>query len=133
MMFGWMIALFVGLPLVELALLLKVGEFIGWQRTIILVVATGVIGASLARKQGLMVLRNIQDEINAGRLPASRLIDGAMILVAGVLLITPGMVTDATGFLLLAPPVRRVLQEWARTYLDRKMQDGSGTFTFRRM
>ena len=109
--------LFVVLPLAELALLLQIGQAIDWPATIGIVVLTGIVGSGLARWQGTKVLREIQTQLAAGKLPGRALFDGALILFAGAVLITPGVITDACGFLLLLPPFRglmaRVLSGWA--------------------
>ena len=78
----------------EVVLLMRIADVMGFSWTVILVVFTGVVGASLARSQGLKVLAEMQRDMQEGRLPAPRLVDGVMILVAGVLLITPGVMTD---------------------------------------
>jgi len=110
-------ALFVILPLVELVLLLQIGQAIDWPATIGLVLVTGLVGSALARWQGTKALREIQTQLASGKLPGRALFDGALILVAGAVLITPGVITDAFGFALLLPPVRgllaRLLSGWA--------------------
>jgi len=99
-------------PLIELAILLWLAETVSWQATLLLVILTGVIGASLARYQGWRTVRRIQEQIDRGEMPAGSLLDGLMILVAGALLITPGVLTDTAGFLLLVPFCRRKLRRW---------------------
>lgn len=102
-----LLLLFTTVPLVELALLLWIGARIGVLPTVALILVTGVVGASLARLQGLATWRRFQAALAAGRLPGSELLEGLLILVAGALLLTPGILTDAAGFLLLVPPARR--------------------------
>ena len=102
--------LFTVVPLVELALLLALAQRTGWQFALVLVLVTGVVGAALARWQGLHCVRRLQDQLAAGQLPADPIMDGLMILVAGALLITPGMLTDLVGFALLTPAVRKALK-----------------------
>ena len=127
MIFGWLLLLFVVTPLGELAILLKVNEWLGsWRETILLVILTGFVGAWLAKAQGLMVLHQIQQDMNAGRLPAPRLLDGLMIIVAGALLVTPGLITDAIGFLLLIPDVRALVKQWLRARIEDRIQRGEG-------
>ena len=110
--------LFTVLPLLELALLFKIGGAIGGANTLLLVVATGVVGAALARQQGTKTLRAIQAQMQRGQLPGAALFDGALILVAGALLVTPGVVTDVIGFSFLLPPwralLRKGLSRWAQ-------------------
>jgi UPF0716 protein FxsA len=113
---GWLLALFVLVPAVELALLIEVGSRIGTIATLGLIVLTGIVGASLARWQGFQVFRKVQTEVAGGRLPAGSLVDGLIILIAGALLITPGILTDAVGFLFLVPGFRTFVkrQLWRR-------------------
>lgn len=97
-------------PVVELMLLLKMAERFSWQNTLALVVLTGVLGAYLARRQGIKTATRIQAELEAGNVPADALLDGALILAAGLVLVTPGILTDLVGFALLIPRVRRSLK-----------------------
>ena len=125
MFFTALLALFIALPLCELGLLLKVGEFLGWRGTIALVVVTGVVGVTLARLEGTRVLINIQRDLAQGRMPAPYLLDGVMILLAGALLITPGLITDTVGFLLLIPVCRAAVKQWLRRKLESKLRVGA--------
>jgi len=97
---------FTVIPILELALLVRVGGWLGLVPTIAIVLSTGIIGAWLARREGLRALRAIQAEAASGRVPADELIHGLLILVAGIVLITPGVLTDLAGLLLLVRPVR---------------------------
>lgn len=106
-MFFWLLLLFFSVPLVEIYVLLEVGGIIGVLPTIVAVVLTAVIGAGLIRAQGLATLGRVQQELDRGELPAVSIIEAALLLVAGALLLTPGFVTDSVGFLLLIPPLRR--------------------------
>jgi UPF0716 protein FxsA len=110
---GRLILLFTLVPFVELALLIWIGDRIGFLPTVALILATGVLGASLARLQGLATWARFRRALEAGRLPGSELIEGLMILVAGAVLLTPGILTDLAGFALLVPAVRRLLVRWA--------------------
>jgi len=100
-------------PLVELALLLWLADATDLWFTFALVIATGALGAALARHEGLRCWRRVHDEMAAGRLPGDPLLDGLMILLAGALLVTPGVLTDLVGFGLLLPPFRRVVKRSA--------------------
>jgi UPF0716 protein FxsA len=100
--------LFVGVPAIELWLLIEIGSIIGGAETILLIIVTGVVGASLARAQGLAVLERIRKETEAGRLPDRSMAEAALILAAGLLLITPGVITDVVGLLCLVPVTRRL-------------------------
>jgi len=126
-MFPILAALFIGMPMIELWLLISVGRVIGPHWTIAIVVLTGAAGAWLAKLQGLMVVMEIQRDMAEGRMPAPRMMDGVMILIAGVLMITPGLITDATGFALLVPGVRHHIRQWMRYKLEQKLRDGSIT------
>ncbi len=108
---GRLLLLFILVPIAELALLVEIGSRVGLAATLALIVATGALGAYLARRQGLGVLSKIQVEMGQGRLPADQLIDGALILVAGAVLMTPGVLTDAFGFFCLVPAGRRLLKD----------------------
>lgn len=105
-----LVLLFTILPLVELGLLLWIADHTSWLFTLGLVILTGVLGASLARHQGLQCWREFHRRVSQGELPTDPLLDGLMILVAAALLVTPGVITDCVGFSLLAPPIRRLIR-----------------------
>ncbi|MFH1415651.1 MAG: FxsA family protein [Elusimicrobiota bacterium] len=110
----YLILLFTALPLIELVLLLKIGSYIGIFNTISIVLFTGITGAYLAKTQGLAVLGKIQNELNMGSIPGDRLLDGVLILAGGILLLTPGFITDITGFATLIPVTRNMLRQWLK-------------------
>ncbi len=116
-----LILLFTLVPALELALLIEVGSRIGTAATIGLIIATGVLGAALARQQGLHVLGRIQAELSEGRLPASSLVDGVIVLIAGALLVTPGILTDVVGFLCLVPGFRSLVKARLRRRFERAL------------
>ena len=126
---GKLLLLFILVPAVELALLIEVGRHIGTLATLALIAGTGALGAFLARLQGLGILRQMQSELAAGRLPASSIVDGVIILLAAVVLITPGILTDAVGFLCLVPAFRRVLKRTLWQRLRRAVQEGRANVT----
>ncbi len=101
-----MLLLFTLVPVVELAILFRLAGWIDWGPTIGLVIVTGILGAWLARREGIKTMASIQKDLAAGVMPTESLIDGALILVAGAVLVTPGVLTDALGFALLIPPIR---------------------------
>ena len=103
---------FIVIPLVEIYLLIAVGSQIGALWTVTLVLATAVLGTGLLREQGLSTLGAIQLELSQGRLPAVAMVEGVLLLMTGVLLLTPGFATDLLGFLLLVPLLRRLLASW---------------------
>ena len=119
-----LLLLFILIPAVELALLIEIGKRIGTLETLALIVVTGILGAALARRQGLGVLRRARAEAAAGRLPAAALVDGVMILLAGAVLITPGVLTDLFGFLCLIPISRGWIKRLVWNWLKRASQDG---------
>lgn len=119
---------FIGLPLVELYLLGIVSGRIGFFATLILVLVTGSLGATLTRRQGLSVLRRVQADLAAGRIPASALLDGIIILIAGALLITPGILSDIFGFLCLLPGFRATLRKPISRYFKQAMARGQVQF-----
>lgn len=116
-MLGRLILLFVAVPLIEMAILIRLGGMIGLLATLLLVIVTGVIGASLARSQGLRVLYQIRAELAAGRMPVDKLVDGLLIFTAGVVLLTPGLLTDVVGLALLVPGPRG----WVKRLAGRKL------------
>lgn len=118
-MLGCLILLFTAVPLVELALLIKIGQYIGVGYTLGVVIFTGVTGAYLAKMQGLITLRRIQEDVNQGIMPADKLFDGVLILCSGILLLTPGFITDIIGFMGLIPLTRNLFKTW----LKRKIKD----------
>lgn len=123
-MFIRLLIIFTLVPIVELYVLLEAGRQIGVVPTIGLIFLTGIAGAFLARTQGFQLINRIQNDLNAGRLPANEMIDGAMILAGGLLLLTPGFCTDLFGFCLLTPLTRNSLKGWLKVWLERKIAKG---------
>ena len=97
---------FIIIPLVELMILLEVGSIIGSGWTFLIIIATAIVGTKLVKQQGTTTWSKIQSELNQGSVPAKAMFDGVCILISGVLLITPGFMTDILGMLLLTPPFR---------------------------
>ena len=122
MLFFYLLLLFTVLPLTEFALLVWLGGQIGLLATIALVLGTGVLGASLARQQGLATLWRIRQQSASGQMPTDALLDGALILVAGAVLITPGILTDAFGFSLLIPPLRALIKRGLKHWFAKTVQ-----------
>jgi UPF0716 protein FxsA len=118
----FLVALFIVVPLVELAVLIQVSSWLGVVDTLGLLILISVLGAWLVKRQGVSVVRRIQVELANGRVPGSAMVDAGLLLVAGVLLLVPGFVTDAIGLLLLLPPVRAAVRAWLR----RRWQRGQG-------
>lgn len=109
MPFFLLVFLFIGVPIAEITLLIRVGGAIGPFNTIGFVVLTAVLGAYLVRQQGVETIRKLQEETNAGRVPAMQMAEGVALLFAGAVLMTPGFITDVLGFALLIPPVRQAM------------------------
>ncbi len=124
-MLGRLILLFTLVPLVELFILIKIGGQIGALNTIGLVIATAMLGATLARTEGLRTLQQIQSSLSQGRIPAEELIDGVLIFAGGVLLITPGVLTDLFALVLLFPYTRLHFKRWLRRRFDRMVASGN--------
>jgi UPF0716 protein FxsA len=122
---GRLLLLFIAVPAVELMLLIEIGQRIGTLATIGLIIGTGIVGASLARQQGVSTLARLRADLADGRLPAEPIVDGVLILVAGAVLITPGVLTDVFGFLLLVPTCRSVLKRSLKRRFERAVQRGT--------
>lgn len=120
-----LLLLFTIVPLVELWLLIRIGQATSASATILLIIATGVIGAALARFEGMRTWRQVQAALHRGEVPTDAMIGGVLIFVAGLVLVTPGVITDAIGFLFLIPPIRL----WVARWLKRRFA-GRTTFSF---
>lgn len=107
-----LLSLFVIVPIVEISVLIKVGGSIGLPLTILLVIATAILGAYLVKQQGFQTLYNAQSQLAHGKMPAMQIAEGMALLIAGALLLTPGFITDAIGFCCLTPPIRRAAIYW---------------------
>lgn len=121
-MFLRLFLLFTLVPLLELAVLLRLGSLLGLVPTLLLVVATGVAGAWLARREGLRSWQAVQRELAGGRFPGEELLHGVLILVAGVVLVTPGVLTDALGIVLLVRPARRRIIAGLRSHFAPRVE-----------
>jgi UPF0716 protein FxsA len=125
---GRLALLFVIVPLVELYILIQIGQTVGLLPTLAIVLITGAAGAALARAEGLRVLWAFQSELARGRMPGQALQDGIAVLVGGAFLVTPGILTDLAGLALLFPPTRRIAQRLVRRSLERRIREGSLNF-----
>ena len=108
------------IPLVEIYLLIKLGQNFGAITSILLVIFTGILGAYLARMEGLRTLFRIQETMRQGRMPGEQLLDALLIAIAGLVLITPGFITDVAGFLLLFPFTRMLVKNWLKERMRAK-------------
>ncbi|MDD9908270.1 MAG: membrane protein FxsA [Ahrensia sp.] len=120
--------LLLAIPIVEIAAFIVIGGQIGIGWTLLMVLVTAIIGTILLRNQGLQLIEQIRRETDAGRVPAKALGEAAMLLVAGILLLTPGFVTDGIGLLLFAPPVRAAIWRFLAARIT--VQAGQTQFRF---
>lgn len=120
-----LLAAFIGVPLLEIALFIKVGGWIGLAPTLALIVLTAIIGALMLRQQGISVLMRAQRQLAEGSLPVAEVFEGLCLVIAGALLLTPGFFTDAVGALLLVPGVRRALYRQVRQRIEAHVVDVS--------
>ncbi len=122
-MYKFLLALIVIVPALEIGLLIFSGNTLGAIQTILLIISTGVLGAWLAKRQGLYAIQQAQLQIQRGQMPGDVIVDGLCILVGGVLLLTPGFITDTVGFILLFPGSRKVVKPFIlnliRTMINR--------------
>jgi len=125
MFFTKLLILFVIVPVTELYILIEVGKRIGSLTIIGIIIFTGILGAYLVKNQGFMILKKIQNDLNDGIMPGDSLIQGAIILAGGILLLTPGFVTDILGFIFLIPVSRNVIKKYLLKWLKGKIKEGS--------
>jgi len=111
------------IPAVEIYILIKVGSIIGPLNTLALVILSAMLGAWLARTQGLQTMLKLRENLNQGIMPAEEILDAFIILAAGLTLLTPGFVTDAFGLFLLFPPTRMAFKRWLRRRFDAFIQN----------
>lgn len=124
MVVSWLFVVFVVVPLTELYLLVVLSHVIGFWTTLTLALATGLVGASLARREGLRVWRAWQDAMTRMVVPEDGVVEGLLVLFGGTLLITPGVLTDGVGLLLLVPSSRRAVAKLVRRAIDRRIEAG---------
>ena len=117
------------IPMAELYILIHIGGIIGGLNTVLLVIITGFIGAYLARMEGLNTMIKVRRSLDQGHMPAEELLDAFIILVAGLVLITPGLLTDTAGLLLLWPPTRNKFKRFLRKKFDEMAANGSINIT----
>ena len=122
---GRLLLLFIAIPIIELFLLVEIGQRVGTLTTVGIIIATAAVGASLARQQGMSTLARLRADLAAGRSPADPIVDGVLILVAAAVLITPGLLTDLAGFLCLIPAFRRLVKRYLRRTFERAVHKGT--------
>ncbi len=131
-MFIKLFLVFTLIPAVELYLLIQIGSVIGALNTLLIILFTGMAGAYLARLEGMRTFLKIQSNLQQGVMPAEEMIDALIILIAGIVLLTPGFLTDITGLLLLIPQVRFVVKRWLRKKFDQWTNTRAVNFTYHR-
>jgi len=106
------------IPFSELYLLIKIGYYLGAFNTILVVIVTGLLGAYLAKLQGIKTMMRVRESMNRGELPAEEMLDALLIFVAGIVLLTPGFITDLAGLVILVPNTRSLFKQWLRKKFD---------------
>ena len=122
-----LLLLFIGVPILEIAVFIQAGDLIGLWPTIAVVIGTGIAGTIMMRIQGFGVIRRIREQTDQGQAPVFELFEGLCLFAAGLLLLTPGFVTDSLGFLLFLPPLRKLIAHWIASRI--RFQT-SGSFHF---
>jgi len=123
-MFFKLFLLFLIVPVIEIYLLIKVGSLIGGLATVATLLLVSLLGAYLVRSQGFRIIASIREELSRGRLPAAQMLDGALVFVGGVLLMTPGFFTDFLGIFFLIPATRRLIKMWLGLWLQSRLAKG---------
>lgn len=122
-MFLKLLMIFIVVPLIELYFLLEISQFIGVFTTVMIIIFTGAAGVSIAKRQGYQVINNIRSSLNAGKMPTDDLISALLILVGGVTLLTPGFLTDISGFLLILPGSRDLIAALVKKYFVKYVKE----------
>ena len=123
-MFFKLFLLFTVIPIAELYLLIKIGGMIGGFNTVLIIFITALVGAYLAKSQGFMVIRKIQQAMHEGRLPARELLHGLFVLLGGFTLLTPGFITDFIGLSMLVPTIREIYIRYTEQLIRNKIKTG---------
>ena len=125
-----LIALFILLPILELWLIVQIAHATSWAATILIVLGTGILGTMMTRRQGLKIWRRIQQALHRGEIPGNDLLDGLLLLVGGILLITPGLVTDTIGLFLLVPFTRVLVRSYLKKRFQHSLAQKTSRFSF---
>ncbi|WP_088033031.1 FxsA family protein [Evansella clarkii] len=123
-----LLLLLIVVPALEIAVLILAGNTFGILVTILLIILTGVLGAALAKKEGLNAIRTAQMQASQGQIPSGVILDGVCILVGAVLLLTPGFITDGVGFFLLLPQTRAILKGFLQRIFEKLINSGKVVF-----
>ena len=127
-----LILLFTILPFIELAILIKLSNYIGLGYTLFIVIFTGVTGAYLAKREGRGTIKRIMIDMRHGEIPKDELINGLCIVLGGGLLLAPGIITDITGFLLVNPSSRKIIKIKIKSIIQKKIHEGTFMFFYRK-
>lgn len=131
-MLRFIVLLMIVVPALEIWGLITAGRYIGGWQTFALIVLTGFIGAFLAKREGRKVWTLARLQMNQGQVPAQSILDGICIFTGGLLLVTPGFITDIIGFLLVIPPTRAIIRVWLAIFIRKKMLNGTFRIFLRR-
>jgi UPF0716 protein FxsA len=131
-MFRWIVILMIAIPAFEIWLFIELGQIIGGWMTVLLILLTGFIGAFLAKREFKRVFAYAKHELSSGHIPTESILDGICIFAGGLLLLTPGFITDTIGFALLLPWTRSVCKMWLLRFIRRKIDTGQIQFMYRR-
>ena len=131
-MLARLILLFIVVVLAELYILIEIGSYIGGFNTLLLIIMTAVLGIWLARLQGLRTLQQIKLSLSQGQIPAEEMLDGLLILIGGILLVVPGVLTDLFALALLFPAPRTCFKRWLRRRFDRWRASGNVRLQYHR-
>jgi UPF0716 protein FxsA len=131
-MLGRFFLLLIGLPLLELYILIKIGSYLGAFRTIALIIISAVLGLLLARFEGLRTLHQIRQSLSQGIVPAEEMLDSVLIFAGGVLFVIPGVLTDIIAIMLLIPFTRTAFKRWLRRRFDRAVASGNARLQYHR-
>ncbi|MCF8012369.1 MAG: FxsA family protein [Clostridiales bacterium] len=123
--------IFIVVPLIEMIILIKIGQVLGALPTILLVLGLGFFGFFLVKYQGLYILFEVRNEISRGNLPGDTLLDGLIVFVGGILLITPGFITAAIGIIFMIPQFRQGIRKLIKNWLNKKINSGTFNISFR--
>jgi UPF0716 protein FxsA len=126
-----LLAVFIIIPVLEMFILIKIGQMLGVWPTLAFVVGLGALGFILVKTQGLYVLNRVQYEINSGKVPGDTLLDGVLVLAGGILLITPGVLTAGIGLLLMFPAIRYTLRQMLKDRLAHRLRSGRWHFQYK--
>lgn len=129
-MFSLLVFLFTVIPAIEIFLLFEIGGAIGGVNTLVVVIITGIIGASLAKSQGLHILQKLQTELSTGAIPTNSILHGLLVFGGGLLLLTPGFLTDILGLSMVLPGPRHLLISALKKYFENAIKSGKTQFHF---